>query len=253
MTLVFPTVLVLEDAARKLLVTPDQLRAEIEAGRLRGRCIAGQWRITEAALLEFLGEKPTHHLTQDCGPQHAFGQMPGDGVHHTISPVNNDHHSMDISWNDLGPHEHRWPKRADNPGDGIERYDRSFQSIYPSEGHKSTVLVAFTHREAYGDWRRKAVVFVEGYPTLEFVGVDDYDTNHQLVSPIKLPDRKELKPDLPIPSEYADMPVVVFNTLVTGPYSRKCQAVVVTEDLSGVFDDLNVMARHALIRAKWCH
>lgn len=47
-------VLTLAQAAAYLQLPPDAVRAEAEAGRLPGRCVAGEWRFSRSALLNWL-------------------------------------------------------------------------------------------------------------------------------------------------------------------------------------------------------
>ena len=65
-----------------------------------------------------------------------------------------------------------------------------------------------------------------------------------MASVIKLPSGEHLRPGEPVPAEYADMPLVTYNELVVGPYAAASLAVVCHKD------DLSIMARHGLIRAR---
>lgn len=51
-------VLTLAQAAAYLQLAPDAVRAEADAGRLPGRCVAGEWRFSRAALLAWLSPSP---------------------------------------------------------------------------------------------------------------------------------------------------------------------------------------------------
>ncbi|MFO0797162.1 MAG: helix-turn-helix domain-containing protein [Gemmataceae bacterium] len=52
-------VLTLAQAAAYLQLAADVVRAEAEAGRLPGRRVAGEWRFSRAALIEWLSPTPT--------------------------------------------------------------------------------------------------------------------------------------------------------------------------------------------------
>ena len=52
-------VLTPETAAELLHLTPEAVRRSAEAGELPGRRVAGEWRFATAAVLGWLGERPT--------------------------------------------------------------------------------------------------------------------------------------------------------------------------------------------------
>ncbi len=52
-------VLTPETAAELLHLTPEAVRRSAEAGELPGRRVGGEWRFATAAVLEWLGERPT--------------------------------------------------------------------------------------------------------------------------------------------------------------------------------------------------
>jgi hypothetical protein len=82
-------------------------------------------------------------------------------------------------------------------------------------------------------------------PVVEFAGANDYDTTGQLASVVKLPTGKHLRPGEPVPEEYADMPLGVYSDCVVGPNAARSIAVIASRN------DLGVIARHAIIRARW--
>ena len=67
----------------------------------------------------------------------------------------------------------------------------------------------------------------------------------RLASIVKLRSGRRLRPGQPVPTEYQDLPLMVYNQLVVGPYAAASMAVVAHKS------DLRLMAHHALIRAHW--
>jgi hypothetical protein len=97
--------------------------------------------------------------------------------------------------------------------------------------------------------RRRGVVFLGDAPKLlpvvELAGANDFRSSGLLASVIKRPNGKHLRPEEPVPAEYAGLPLAVYNTLVVGAYAARSVAVVCHKT------ELTLMAHHALIRARW--
>ena len=97
--------------------------------------------------------------------------------------------------------------------------------------------------------RKRVSIFMESNSTLvplvQFVGANDYETTGRLASVIKLEDGRHLRPGEAVPNEYADMPRCVYSEVVIGPNAARSIAVLAHSD------DLTLMARHGLIRARW--
>src|SRR5689334_20978448 len=107
----FPTVFTLEDAARLLLTSPDTLRTELEAGRLRGFRVGNDWRITKLALLEVIGEKPSpEYDVPNRKPTHSLGET----------------EMSSIDWKEIPTFEYTWPKNANDPESSTGTFKRAF-------------------------------------------------------------------------------------------------------------------------------
>ena len=76
------------------------------------------------------------------------------------------------------------------------------------------VVIGFTERVAYKKLRKRVVVFVDGYPEVEFAGTDDYDTTGNLVALIKKPDGKLMRIG-EIHSEYSGLSVVDHSSQIS--------------------------------------
>jgi excisionase family DNA binding protein len=240
----FPIVITLEEAAQQLRTTPGTVLAEIEAGRLRGFRIGDEWRTTEKALWAFVGEAPatesscptvlqSGHVTESGGAM--ISEKP------SLSSVQWD----TVEWEPAPAFSHKWPALND-----VEGFEEAYRTEVVVGNRTQPFLIGFTDRAAAGkDDRRRAVVFLGDSPRLlpavEFAGANDFETSGLMASVIKLPDGKHLRPGAPIPAEYAEMPLDVYNSIVSGPYAAWSIAVAAHKD------DHSLMARHALIRARW--
>lgn len=220
----FPKVITLEDAAQRLLTSPDRLRTEIEAGRLSAFTVGGEWRTTEEALLEFMA-----------------GQ---DGVTTADEERIATMKTLEIEWTTTGPFSHIWPNN------GVENYECGHTGIAVWRGKRVVLMIGCTDRKAAGkDDRRRVIVFLgqppRTRPAVEFAGANDFESSGRLASVIKLPSGKHLKPEDPVPEDYRDFDVDIYTNVVCGKGAARSAAVVADKC------DLTTMARHALIRAEW--
>lgn len=72
------------------------------------------------------------------------------------------------------------------PSGNIETFPSWIEYRGRSETREHTVRVAFGLRPVYGRDRLHPVVFLDGYPHAEFVGVDDFETTGEVVSEIRV-------------------------------------------------------------------
>lgn len=242
MSVEMPRIVTAEEVAEQLRSTTEAVVAEFETGRLRGFQIGGEWRTTLPDLFTFIGASNTP------SPLRTGRSTATDG---------NLLQGIEIEWTRTDPFSHRWPTRADEP-DCVEEHADAFEGLVSKDGRvrrNKKLLIGLTTREAAGMDRRRATVFLARtgsrkesatlYPLVEFAGANDYETSQLLASVIKLSNRKQLRPGDPIPPEYRGFETAVYSDIVVGPYASNCLAVVVRED------DLDSMARHALVRLKW--
>jgi hypothetical protein len=265
----FPVVLTLEAAAERLLTTPAKLVTELEAGRLEGFRICSEWRTTEGALRKFMGVCGSAPLerTQAMTPVAATSTSPD------IASI-----LAGVVWRRVDPFEYQWPKKKTDVDKRPEAYDEAYAASFEFAKDEISILIGFCNRESAGDpERRRAVVFLGDhpeahaakldmggwrppgflevlftgrfaslYPLVEFSGENSkaFAVTGRMASVIKLPSGEHLRPGDAVPAEYADMPLVVYNELVVGPYAAASLAVVCHKD------DLSIMARHGLIRAR---
>ncbi len=232
----FPVVLTLEAAAEQLRASPEQVKAELEAGRLDGFKLGDEWRTTETALLKFIGisipnpPERTSAMTATATEAVDFASL-----------------LAGTDWKAIKPFDYQWPKEKgkDQPP---EHYEEAYEARVKLAGRDRVIRIGFCDRESAGDKdRRRAVVFLNQYPLVEFSGENNpsFAVTGRMASVIKLLSGQHLRPGDPIPREYEGFPIVTYNQLVVGPYAAASVAVVAHKK------DLGLMARHGLIRAHW--
>jgi hypothetical protein len=267
----FPLVLTLEAAAERLATTPEKLVAELEAGRLEGFRIGGEWRTTETALIRFMGVCAS--AAQERSP--SMTTVPTKTARKSL-----DFDSLlaDVEWRPVDPFEYQWPKKKTEPDKRPESYEEAYAARFMLGRQEVQILIGFCNRESAGDKeRRRAVVFLgqhpgnyaseagfewwlpsplrniewlggvpKLYPLVEFSGENSeaFAVTGRMASIIKLPSGEHLRPGDAVPAEYANLNLAIYNQLVVGPYAAASLAVVAHKD------DLSLMARHGLIRAR---
>jgi hypothetical protein len=267
----FPLVLTVEAAAERLVTTPEKLVAELEAGRLEGFRIGDEWRTTETALIKFMGVCAS--VAQERGPP-----MTTVSTNTARESLDFDALLADVDWRPVDPFEYQWPKRKTEPDKRPEFYEEAYAARFMLESQEVHVLIGFCNRESAGDKeRRRAVIFLGQhpgnyaseagfewwlpsplrniewlggvprlYPLVEFSGENSeaFAITGRMASIIKLPSGQHLRPGDAVPAEYAVLNLAIYNQLVVGPNAAASLAVVANKD------DLSLMARHGLIRAR---
>ena len=124
----------------------------------------------------------------------------------------------------------------------LEHFERGWIAIVKVDGDEVHVRHGICERFVYGCQRRRSVTWVEGQPTVEGVGADDFDRSSALLSLIKI-SKRHLRLGDAVPAGYQSFPVVVMAEEVTGAYSPRSLAVKLRQD------DIDGWTRHALLRA----
>src|SRR6266571_1654543 len=218
-------VLTLEEVSAFLRVPPEKLLPEIADGKLQALRIADEVRILRIDLINYLDQARagTHEVT--------VSKANGD-----IRPSGQK--TAKITFDAAKAFEHMWPNGQK------ENYHEAYSGRVEIDGSLRSVTIGFTERATAGRIRRRAVVFVDRRPLVEFVASDDFDQSGRMLSLVKRKTGKRLRPGETTPSEYRHLKIEPYRKYVTGPYTSTNQAVVCSKS------DLAIMAEHALIRLR---
>lgn len=211
-------VVTLEEIAEFLRVSEEAVEEEIRDGKLPALKIGSEWRIIQKDFEQFLNVQR----------QQAKTRMNGSSPNA-------------ITFSQAKPFDYRWPQRK-GQSKAAEHFDEAHSARIPTTSGSKIILIGFGTSKKSGQ-RRKAVVFVDGRPMVRFKAADDFAHSGLMLSVIKLTDRKHLRPDDPIPTEYADFQIEPYRNHIDERYTSKNMAVVCK------YKDLQTMAEHALIRA----
>ena len=218
-------VLTIEEVSSFLRVRRESLQSEIDAGRLPALSLAGERRILRTDLLDFLETAKTqvadfHGSEREEIPRAASAQ------------------SLTLELRSAEPFEHIWPDRKK------ESFTNAYEGSARNGKEVRPVRTGFTERSAAGRMRKRAVIFIDKRPLVEFVAADDFDRSQLMVSRLKTRDGKELRPSEPIPAEYSGFRIEAYRDHVTGPYASTNLAIVCPST------DRETMVKHALLRLR---
>src|SRR5262249_44114517 len=155
----FPVVLTVEAVAERLLTTPDAVRAELDAGRLDGFKVNGEWRTTEPALLKFMNipslayptpERTTEMSSTATAPAPVLARTPPP--HLPSLPAG-------CEGSPAPPFDYRWPNVS-------EHYDEAYETRLRVSTREVPIRIGFCNRKSAGDPdRRRAIVFMGYLPS----------------------------------------------------------------------------------------
>jgi excisionase family DNA binding protein len=137
------------------------------------------------------------------------------------------------------PFNHSWPATA-----GTEKFTDAVEGIVSDGGRERHVKLGFTVRKSAGKNRRRALVLIDRYPTVEFVAADE-KSRGKMASIIRDRNGKQLPVGATLPPEYKDLPTGAYNDVVQGPRASNGVAVICDSH------DFVTMVRHALIRFRF--
>jgi excisionase family DNA binding protein len=215
-----PTVYTIEEAAQVLKVSTQAIIDEINAGHLGGFRVGDQWRTTDKNIAEFISRGGSQEQSKPANRESIFP-------------------STTTALKKVVGFSYKWPDGT------IEKYPEAYEGNVKTDNAQIQVNVGIGERFAAGKNRKRVVVFLDRRPTVEFAGVDDFDTSRLIASVITIRNRKRLKPGQRIPDEYRPFQLVRYNTVITGPRAMSAMGVLAK------IDDFATMVSHALIRAKF--
>jgi excisionase family DNA binding protein len=200
------------EVAEHWKVTTQAIEGLISSGQLRVTKFAGQVRITESALSEYIAQ--------------ANGSVQST--------------KLDVKVN-LGPvadFAHTWPQGK------TEQFTEAQAGTASYQGRSYHVRVGFTERYTAGKNRRRSLVLVDRYPTVEFVSAGTNGTG-LMAGIIKDRSGKQVPVGAQLPPEYANLRVGPYQQVVVGPGASNGLAVICESD------DIRTMVIHALIRYQY--
>ena len=219
-------VFTIDEIAQFLRVPDDAIHQEITSGRLRARSIAGHTRILQADLAMYLEVDESKAVSP-----------PADAL---ASGISVEYSSTLVPTVDF---KQRWPSKL-----GEERSEEQFTEVREGVVHHLKkdyrVKVGFTLRESAGKLRRRSLVLVDRYPTVEFVAADE-KKGGKMASIIKDRHSKQIPVGGTLPPEYRGLPVAPYSDVVVGPGASNGTAVICNPE------DFETMVRHALIRCRF--
>jgi excisionase family DNA binding protein len=197
-----------EEVSERLRVPVGVIEQEIAAGKLSALKIGPFPRIRGAAVDAYLELASTTPSAAETGSLDF----------RSVS-------DFDYVWPD-GKHEHFTDAR---------------ETVVPYGGKSYHIKVAFTFRNSSGKRRRRSLVLVDRYASVEFVAADDQTTG-RMASIIRDRSGKHLPIGATLPPEYQGLP--------TGPYREVVEGSGAANGLAVICDagDLELMVKHALIR-----
>jgi hypothetical protein len=210
------TVLTPEQICEEFQVPPEAVKEAIASGRLRAFDFEGHQRILRLDLDAFIAD--------------AFA----------VASHNNGESKQPSSFqfNPIADFTHTWP-------DGkTEHFGEAREGVVSYAGREYRIRLGYTVRKAAGLSRRRCLILVDRYPTVEFVGADER-TSGKLASVIKDRAGKQLPVGGTVPPEYKGMPIGPYRDVVEGNGSSNGLAVICDQR------DFRTMALHALIRYKF--
>jgi excisionase family DNA binding protein len=211
------TSLPIEEVAELLKVKSDAVKAEIESGSLGAFMIGGEWRITRKNLIDFISRGGSKPIV--AKPEYEGGQKTG-----IVKSA---------------PFHFTWPNGK------TEEYPEAYEGTANDGNMQFEVKIGVCERPAAGMNRKRITVFLNGRPTVEFVGTDDFEESKRVASLIVLPNKKRLRPNQTVPNEYRSFNLVRYNSLVKGPRAATTMAVL------SQIDDIDTIVAHAIIRANY--
>jgi excisionase family DNA binding protein len=203
-------VFTIEEISQHFRVPLDAIQREIDSGRLRTIEIGGFVRVRESDLDSLLNPERKN----DTKDRNALVLDPTPEFSHT------------------------WPDKK------VERFIEAHEGLASYGGKEYRVKLGFTVRNSAGRHRRRCLVLVDRYATVEFVAADE-KSNGKMASIIKDRDGKQLPVGATLPPEYEGIPVGPYRDVVVGSGASNGLAVVCEQR------DFDVMVKHALIRYRF--
>jgi excisionase family DNA binding protein len=221
-------VFTIKEISQHLRVPEDAILNEVTAGRLRVVRVGEHVRV--------LGSDFNAYLTADF---RMAGTKPL-----TSAATTQDHEKLSpLDLSPASPFDHTWPAMK-GEAKTTEQFTDAREGIVSDSGRELHIKIGFTSRDSAGKRRRRSLVLVDRYPTVEFVAADEAPKG-RMASIIRGRDGKQLPVGATLPPEYKDLSVGPYNEVVRGPRASNGMAVICESQ------DVATMVRHALIRHRF--
>lgn len=215
--------LTIRDASHLLSITEADVLNEIKKGRLCSVELAGKELVRRNDLNDFL-----------LSLRNRKGGKP--------MATKLDWTTLELILKNDANFTHIWPHEGDeDPADNESHFVNVKSGTARFEGSSYSIVIGFTNWESAGADRRRAVVFVDGRPVVQFTGADDFLHSRTMASVIKV-EKHQVKDPSALPAGYEDLRVEPYRGHVTGLRASKGLAVVCADD------DFRTMVAHALLR-----
>jgi len=209
------TIYTMKDAAELLKTDNQTILEEIERGAIEAFQIGGEWRVTEQSILNFISGGGSKSEGTKTASKRSSNLKISEGV----------------------PFQYTWPNGY------TEDYPVAYEGTIDKDAMHFEVKIGIGDREAAGKERKRVTVFLNGRPTVEFAGANDFDQSKLIASVITLPNKKRLRPYQPVPKEYQSFDIRRYDSVIKGPRAATTMAVV------SKIDDLETIVAHAVNRA----
>ncbi len=204
-----------EELAEHCKVPLEALNDDIAKGHLRVKKIAGYVRILESDWNAYIA-----------------------GVNGSAQAANSVQLDASVNVGDAPNFNHTWPDSKK------EKFSDAHEGTATYGGRNYHVKVGFTTRDSAGKTRRRSLVLIDRYPTVEFVSAGT-NGNGLMASIIKNRSGKQVPVGVAPPAEYANVRVGPYQDVVVGPGASNGLAVICNSD------DIQTMVLHALIRYRY--
>jgi excisionase family DNA binding protein len=208
----------LDEVAAYLRVPEDAVLQEVASGRLRALSVGGYPRVPQAELVRYI------KIDGAAGGSNRTFERDSTQIASFLHSTQN--------------FTHKWPDHS------VEDFEDAREGVISYLGRDRHIKIGFTRRESAGKWRRRCLVLVDRYPTVEFAAADETKLG-QMASLIRDRSGKQVPVGATLPPEYQGLQVAPYRTVVVGPGASSCVAVVCAAN------DLDTMVKHALIRCRF--
>jgi excisionase family DNA binding protein len=213
----------IEEISQHLRVPEEAVLQEVSSGRLRALRLGEYLRVRESDLNAYLDT--------------SLEVVDPKAVGAPTSATEGKKHASPVLLPAL-PFAHTWPDKT------TEQFNEVSEGVVSDGGRERHVKIGFTFRKTAGKRRRRSLVLVDRYPSVEFVAADD-GPKGRMASIIRGRDGKQLPTGATLPPEYKNLNVGSYGDVVRGPYASSGVAVICDSQ------DLATMTKHALIRYRF--